>query len=72
MKVLEILNLDRKKILVCEIFEDDIITNKLQINNMTVDKFVVEPVKNCFSIPTTRNIVLSNYDGDKITDIEFV
>lgn len=72
MKVLEILNLNQKKILVCEIFDDDIITNKIRINNMTVENFVVETVKNCFSIPATRNIVLSNYDGDKITDIEFV
>lgn len=72
MKVLEMLSIGQKKILVCEIFGDDIITKKLQVNNIEINNFVVEPVKNCFSIPATRNIVLSNYVGDKITDIEFV
>jgi len=60
-------------VLVCEMFEDDIITTKIKSNIGHINRFEVEKIKNCFSVPATRNIVVFNLlKGDVVKNIEFV
>ena len=57
-------------VLVCEYFEDNTISDKLMSNVENYEEFEVEIIRNCFSVPKTRNIVL--YGNYNLKDIKFV
>lgn len=62
-------------VLVCDMFEDDIITNKIStdIGEFEKPSFSVEAAKKCFSEPKTRDIVLhTKKDCANIRNIEFI
>ena len=60
-------------VLVCEMFNDDIITKKIHSNVGLISRFEVEKAKNCFSASATRNIVAFNLpEGYIVKNFEFV
>ena len=62
-------------VLFCDLFNDDLITDNLNVGGMIYKKpnFEIEQPKVCFSPPTTRNIVLfTEQNCSQITSISFV
>ena len=59
-------------VLVCDMFSDEDIKRTLESNIGQHTKFKVEGVKNCFSKPTTGDIVMfGNEDYSRIRTVEF-
>ena len=55
-------------VLVCEMFEDDIVTNKIESNVGDITGFEVEKPKNCFGTSMTRNIVVFNLPNECVVN----
>lgn len=74
IRVLEIMKIGNgRTALVCDMFEDKVVTNRISSNIGYFDSFVVEKPKYCFSQPTTRNIVLfGSGDYSSVNKIRFV
>lgn len=74
IKVLENIKIKNITILVCSWFDEDVITDTLQTDggcfNHTM--FEVLPVKDCFSKPTTRHIVIKNFFEKDIKHVNFL
>ena len=70
----ETFKFDNITVLVCEMFDDSEVTDKIVTNAGIFVKpdFEVENVKACFGTPTTRNIVIkrTNFDS-KIEEFKF-
>ena len=61
-------------VLVCEMFDNDIVTDQLitSVGNFKKGDFVVEDSKSCFSNPSTRNIVIKRVSlSNQIDKIAF-
>ena len=75
IKVLDRLQLSKYTVLVCEIFNTSDVTDRIKTNIGIFEKedFYIDDIKNCFSEPNTRNIVIrKNIDCSKITDLSFI
>lgn len=74
IKVKEILKLNNDMtILVCDVFEDDIITKTIESNVGKHNKIEVEKISACFSKPQTRNIIVYGLeDHSNIDRIRFI
>ena len=60
-------------ILVCEMFEDSLVTDRIKSNIGVHESFEVEKTKLCFSNPATRNIVMFNDpDSKNIKRLQFL
>lgn len=60
-------------VLICDMFNDNIVTDKIESNLGIHENFEVEGVKACFSIPKSRNIVIfDNLEGNDIRAIRFL
>ena len=73
IQVMDTMQLNEKgTLLVCEVFADEIITGTIKTNIGSFRNFSVEMLKECFSKPKTRDILLYGGDYTKIKEIEFV
>jgi hypothetical protein len=75
IKVLDKLQLSKGTVLVCEIFNTSDVTDRIKTNIGIFEKenFYIDDIKNCFSEPHTRNIVIrKNIDCSKITELDFI
>ena len=59
-------------LLVCEMFSDNIITNRIMTNVENYDLFSVDPIMECFSKPKSRTIVLRQEDVKNMNEIKFI
>ena len=62
-------------VLVCDLFDDDVITNRLKTDIGIFDEtsFSVGDVKSCFSPAISRTIMLrTDNDCSQINEIEFI
>lgn len=60
-------------VLVCDMFSDDVIKEKIQSNMGQHEKFEVETPRYCFSEPKTRNIVLFGHgDFSDVKTVKFI
>lgn len=59
-------------LLVCEMFSDNIITNRIMTNVENYDLFSVDPITECFSKPESRTIVLRQEDVKNMNEIKFI
>jgi len=74
INVKETIELNRNcTILVCEMFEDGLVTDKIRSDVGVHESFEVEKLKLCFSVSATRNIVMFNDPNSKnIKEIQFL
>lgn len=76
LQVKEVWKLQEDKVvLVCDVFRDDIITNRIftDVGEYEGSRFRVGIVKKCFSEPKTRDIILhTKEDCSIIRNIEFI
>ena len=71
--VMEIIQLNSDAtILVCNMFPDEVITKTINSDAGLIRNFVVETLKECFSVPQTRDILVYGSGNSQITQIEFV
>ncbi len=64
-----------KWILICDMFNDEVITNQLSVNGQLFSKtdFEVERPKDCFSLSATRNIVIfTDMRCENLKSVSFV
>lgn len=76
IKVIEKLRITTENpVLVCDLFEDDVITNRLKtdIGIFGETSFSVGDVKSCFSPAASRTILLhTDQDCSTISEVEFI
>lgn len=59
-------------ILVCDMFSDEIITKTIMTNLGKHQNIAVETIRECFSKPKTRDILVFGGDYTKIKEVEFI
>lgn len=73
MKILEILNVnDNFKSLVCEPFDDSVITDTIVIDGVKINDFSIPTEKVLFGKAKTRSIVVKNHIDIKEYEVNFV
>ena len=73
IQVMDTVQLKEKgTLLVCEVFADEIITETIKTNIGVFHNFAVEMIKECFSKPKTRDLLVYGGDYTKIKEIEFI
>ena len=75
MKVLDKIKTRDRTVLICELFNDDVVTDRLKTNIgiLNYDEFKVEQPRGCFSKPKASMIILKgNIDTSKIEEIDFI
>jgi hypothetical protein len=73
VEVLETMQLNNgKTVLVCKMFSDENVTDKVKIGDTIAKNFSIEQVRACFSAPKTRDIVVVGAIPSNTKFIEFV